>query len=251
VTTDEAARAEQGLGYAINAPYYDLIFPRPARDALAGALRELLRGARAVAEIGPGTGLFTEAVLDVLAPGGEVFAVEPTRIMRAALVTRLARLPGAAERVTVLSEEALGAAIDVPLDGVVFLNLIMHFAPSDREKLWRKWAAALRPGGLLIAESQYPQSAMAVAPSVVPGGRLGRYRYDTLTRADPIDDERIRWTMTYRTWAKDILVREETAEFDVHVISDARLAEELTAAGLAPVASAPEGIQAWRRVRRA
>ncbi len=248
MTTDEAARAEQGLGYAVNAPYYDLIFPRPARDALAGALRELLRGARAVAEIGPGTGLFTEVVLDVLAPGGEVFAVEPARIMRAALMTRLAHLPGAAERVTVLSEEALGAEIEVPLDGVVFFNLIMHFAPPDRQRLWRKWAAALRLGGLLIAESQYPQSAIAVPPSVVPGRRLGRHRYDTLTRADPIDDEKIRWTMTYRTWTKDILVREETAEFDVHVISDDRLAEELTAVGLAPVPSAPEGIQAWRRV---
>ncbi|MGP4092576.1 hypothetical protein [Streptomyces sp. KR55] len=36
-TTSEADRADQGLGYAINGPYYDMIFPGPVRASLTDA----------------------------------------------------------------------------------------------------------------------------------------------------------------------------------------------------------------------
>src|ERR1700754_2934073 len=120
----ETDRADQGLGYAVNAPYYDLIFPEPVRDSLTDALRRLLAGARAVAEIGSGTGQFTEALAGLLGSNAEIFAIEPARIMRASLVTRLSRLPEAAGTVTVLPEDALRAQVDVPLDAVVMFNLI-------------------------------------------------------------------------------------------------------------------------------
>ncbi|CAM5290024.1 class I SAM-dependent methyltransferase [Streptomyces coeruleorubidus] len=200
-----------------------------------------------LAEIGPGTGVFTETLLELLGPDGEIFAIEPTRIMRAALVTRLSRIPAAADTVTVLPEDALEAEVDIPLDAVVLFNIIMHFSPEQRARLWRKWAAALRPGGLLIMESQHPQTATAIPPSVIPGGTLGRHRYDTLARADVVGEDLIRWVMTYRTWRGDALIQEETTEFDCHVISDETLAAELSAVGLEPLPAAPEGIQTWRR----
>ncbi|MFI7615811.1 class I SAM-dependent methyltransferase [Nonomuraea terrae] len=243
----EAERAEQGHGYAVNAPYYDLISPEAAREALVAALDLLPEKAGAVAEIGPGTGHFTEALLARLGPDAEIFAIEPARIMRAALVTRLAGLPAAAERVTVLPEDALTAQVDAPLDGVVLFNLVMHFAPADRACLWKKWAEALRPGGVLLMESQYPQTATAVPPSLVPGRRLGRYRYETLSRADVAGEDLLRWVTTYRTLRGDEVVREESAEFDCHVVSDDTLAAELSAAGLERHPAAPEGVQAWRR----
>ncbi|GAB2977882.1 hypothetical protein GCM10023080_048620 [Streptomyces pseudoechinosporeus] len=245
--TSEADRADQGLGYAVNGPYYDVIFPEAVRASLTDALRRLVSGARTVAEIGPGTGVFTEALLELLGPDGEIFAIEPTRIMRTALVTRLSRIPAAADTVTVLPEDALTAEVDTPLDAVVLFNMIMHFPPEQRVRLWHKWADALRPGGLLIMESQHPQTATVVAPSIVPGGTLGRHRYDTLARADVVGEDLIRWVMTYRTWRGDELIREETAGFDCHVVSDETLAAELSAVGLERHPAAPEGIQAWRR----
>lgn len=79
-TVSEADRADQGLG---NAAYYDLIFPEPVRDSLTEALQLLLPGARAVAEIGPGTGQFTEVLARPLGADADIFAIEPARIMRA------------------------------------------------------------------------------------------------------------------------------------------------------------------------
>ncbi|RFS87490.1 class I SAM-dependent methyltransferase [Actinomadura spongiicola] len=247
MTIDEAGRADRGEGYAVNAPYYDLILPQAHWDSLAAALRELVRDARAVAEVGAGTGHFTEAMLGFLAPEAEIFAIEPARIMRAALATRLSRLPDAESRVTVLADDAATAEPPVPVDAVVFFNLIMHFAPDERARLWSRWAEMLRPGGVLVVEAQYPQKAEPVPPSVVPGRSLGRRRYETVSRADVVGDEAIRWVNAYRTWEGDRLVSEEVAEFDCHVISDERLAEELSAAGLTPMPDAPRGVRAWRR----
>jgi SAM-dependent methyltransferase len=244
---DEASRADAGLGYAVNAPYYDLILPTEQWSRVAESLGALLKDARTVAEVGAGTGYYTEAMLGLLPPNAEIFAIEPARVMRAALVTRLARLPGAEARVTVLPEDAATADPGIGLDAVVLLNLVMHFAPNERERLWRKWASALNPGGLLIVEAQFPQKAEPVPPSTVPGRRLGRHRYETVSRADVVGYGMIRWVNTYRTWDGDRLVRAETAEFDCHVISDERLVAELSAAGLAPVHDAPEGLRLWRR----
>jgi hypothetical protein len=207
-TVSEADGADQGTGYAVNAPYYDLIFPEPVRDSLTEVLRLLLPGARAVAETRPGTRQFTEVLARLLGADTDIFAIEPARIMRAALVTRLSRVPEATGTVTVLPEDALLAHLDVPLDPVVVFNLIMHFGPDVRPRLWRKWAQALS----------------------------ARRR----------DDDLIRWVMTYRTWRGDDLVREETTEFNCHIISDETLAAELSEAGLEPHPSAPEGVQAWR-----
>ncbi|MFJ8694149.1 methyltransferase [Streptomyces roseolilacinus] len=150
-----------------------MIFPEQVRASLADALRRLVSGAGAVAEIGPGTGAFTETLLELLGPDGEIFVIEPTRVMRAAPVTRLSRVPAAADTVTVLPEGALEAEVDTPLDAVVMFNMIMHFPPEQRVLLWREWAGALRPGGVLIMESQHPQTATAVPSSVIPGRTLG------------------------------------------------------------------------------
>ncbi|MEW2354052.1 class I SAM-dependent methyltransferase [Spirillospora sp. NPDC029432] len=245
---DEAARAERGEGYGINAPYYDLIIPHEHWTAVAGTLTGILEGAGAIAEIGAGTGFYTRAMLEALGPDAEIFAIEPARIMRTGLVTRLAGLSAdAATRVTVLPEDALSAEPGVPLDAVVLLNCVMHFGPEERSRLWRRWAERLRPGGLLVVEAQYPQRAEEVPASVVPGATLGRYRYETHSRAEVVDDGMIRWINTYRTLAGDRLVREETAEFDCHVISDETLAAELAAAGLEPAAAGAPGLHVWRR----
>jgi SAM-dependent methyltransferase len=245
---DEASRAERGEGYAVNAPYYDLIIPRDHWNAVAVALAEVLKGAGTIAEIGAGTGFFTQAMLESLGPDTEVFAIEPARIMRTGLVTRLAALPpDAAARVTVLPEDALTAEPDAPLDAVVLLNLVMHFGPDERARLWRRWAERLRPGGLLVVEAQYPQRAEEVPASVVPGAALGRHRYETRSHAVPIGESMIRWINTYRTLDGDRLVREETAEFDCHVVPDETLAAELAEAGLEPAPAATPGLHVWRR----
>ncbi len=243
---DEPAQARSGLGYAVNAQYYDLIFPREVRGLEIAALERLLPGARTVVEIGAGTGAITAAIVDLLPDGGEVFAIEPTAVMRVALATRLAAMTAAEDRATILTDDAFTAKVDGPVDAVVMFHVLTHFAPADRRRLWTRWAGRLAPSGVIVTESQYPQRAAEVAETVVPGRRLGRRRYDTVTRADVIDGERIRWTMTYRVHEGDRLLWTDVADFESYVVSDAELDTELAVVGCSRIPELPDGILAWR-----
>jgi SAM-dependent methyltransferase len=245
--TDEATRARNGRGYAVNAPYYDLIFPEAARSLLADELRKLLAGTRRVVDLGAGTGALTEAILEVLAPDGEVWAVEPTAVMRAALATRLSSLARATEAATIVPADALEAEVPDGLDAVVACNVVMHLSPTERRATWARWVGALEPGGIVVVEQQYPQESQEVPASLVPGRRLGRRSYETLCRADVLDDERITWTMTYRVREGDRLVAEDTADFACWIVSDAQLDAELAEVGCQPVEDVSPGVRAWRR----
>ncbi|RZS38816.1 methyltransferase family protein [Herbihabitans rhizosphaerae] len=233
-------------GYQVNAQYYDLIFPSSIHDTLAAGLRALLPGARTIVEIGPGTGRFTQEILALLPDGGELFAVEPSPAMRAALATRLTGLPKAADVVTVLPEDGLTARVGAPVDAVVVLNVLTHLGPDERARLWRHWAGMLTPSGLVIADAQFIQEPVDVPPTVAEGRRLGRRYYDTVMRARVLDTQRVLWAMTYRTHEGGEIVREETAEFDSYVMSDDRLDAELADAGFTAVPDRPDGVLAWR-----
>ncbi|MBP2337258.1 SAM-dependent methyltransferase [Saccharothrix coeruleofusca] len=231
-------------GYAVNAQYYDLIFPADLRDAVSAALTTRLAGARRVVEIGSGTGQFTETLLANLPDGGEVFAVEPAAVMRAALITRLAALED--PPVTVLPEDALTAEVDGPVDAVVLLHVLTHFSPADREALWARWAARLNPGGLIVVDVQAPQTPVAVPPTTMPGRTLGRRRYDTVAEAT-VDGDGLVWTMTYRVHEGDRLISEESVSFPSFVVSDEVLHAELGDAGFEPTTDLRDGLLAWRR----
>jgi SAM-dependent methyltransferase len=231
-------------GYAVNAQYYDLIFPAELREAVRSALKGLLGGASRVLEIGSGTGLFTKTLLEVIGEGGEVFAVEPTAVMRAALTTRLAALDN--PPVTVLPETALTAEVDGQLDGVVMLHVLTHLSPADRRAVWARWIPRLRTGGTVVVDVQAPQEPVAVPPSVIPGRSLGRRHYETVAEAT-VDGDRLVWTMTYRVHEGDQLVSEQSVSFPSFVVSDATLDAELRDAGCEPVADVPAGVRAWRK----
>ncbi|WP_340682702.1 class I SAM-dependent methyltransferase [Amycolatopsis coloradensis] len=231
-------------GYAVNAQYYDLIFPTAQRDALRSALTTLLVGVRRVVEIGSGTGQFTETLLTNLPEDGEVYAVEPAAVMRAALTTRLASLD--APPVTVLPEDALRADVDGKVDALILLNVLTHFSPSDRRALWARWIPRLSPGGLVVVDVPMPQAAVAVPASTIPGGVLGRRRYDTVAEAT-VDGDGLLWTMTYRVHEGDRLVSEDAVSFPSFVVSEEMLNTELLGAGCEPVDGPPAGVLAWRK----
>jgi SAM-dependent methyltransferase len=231
-------------GYAVNAQYYDLIFPAAQRDGIRAALTTLLADSTRVLEVGSGTGLFTQTIVANLAPGGEMFAVEPAAVMRAALTTRLTMLDD--PPVTVIPESVLAAEIDGPLDALVLLNVLTHFSPADRKALWNRWVPRLLPGGVVIVDAQAPQEPTPVPATTIPGRTLGRRHYDTVAEAT-VDGDRLVWTMTYRVHEGDRLVAEDTVSFPSVVASDDTLHAELREAGCEPVVHPPAGVLAWRK----
>jgi trans-aconitate 2-methyltransferase len=118
----------------------------PQQEWAAAVLQRLagrLPAAPRVLDVGCGTGRVTEALLDRL-PDATVLAIDAAPAM---VDLARARLGG---RARVWREDVLDLALDEPVDAVVS-TATLHWV-ADHDRLWRRLAGALRPGGVLEAQ---------------------------------------------------------------------------------------------------
>ncbi len=93
-----------------------------------------------VLDVGCGTGRVTEALL-ALVPRGRVLAFDASAEMVALARRRLG------DRAEVWCQDVLDLDLDEPVDAILS-TAALHWVP-DHDRLWRRLAQALRPGGML------------------------------------------------------------------------------------------------------
>jgi trans-aconitate 2-methyltransferase len=93
-----------------------------------------------VLDVGCGTGRVTEALL-TLVPAGRVLAVDASQEMVDLARDRLG------VRARVWCQDVLELAVDAPVDAI-FSTATLHWV-ADHDRMWKRIAAALRPGGAL------------------------------------------------------------------------------------------------------
>jgi trans-aconitate 2-methyltransferase len=112
----------------------------------AGLLERLvLWGEEAAMDAGCGTGRVTELLLRRI-PGGTVLAVDASEAMVEAARERFAGNP----RVRVERQDLLWLEVEEPVD-LILSTATFHWI-KDHERLFRRLARALKPGGRLVAQ---------------------------------------------------------------------------------------------------
>lgn len=106
---------------------------------------------RYVAELGPGTGVFTQAILDRLAPDGRVLAIDTNdafveHLRREITDRRLTVVKASAEQVDRLAAEAGWQAADAVVSGIPYSLL----PPATTLAILQASRRALREGGLFV-----------------------------------------------------------------------------------------------------
>ncbi|WP_460354856.1 class I SAM-dependent methyltransferase [Actinoallomurus acanthiterrae] len=214
----------------MSAEFYDVLQAERDRARVHRLYGADVRTARAgVLDIGAGTGTVTAMTL--VESGAAVHAVEPTRAMRTALMTRLAAMPANLRmRVTVharaLHESGLKAVADV----AICHNVIGCLEPVQRRTFWPAVAKTLLPGGVLILQPPPASLPASAAGTDLPTVRIGEHEYGgrMLTSAD---GERIRTHFDYWVRGRAGRLREHAETFWMWPLSRAELIEEMSEHG--------------------
>lgn len=233
---DEArdGRGMSGDAYAVSAPVYDLSVAsfRPGQVAALERLLPLVRtGSGPVLDIGAGSGLNTVFVLERL-PDAQVYALEPSPAMRALTLAKVAAHPEWFNRVTIRPEGFGAAPLPEAIGGAVLLGVLGHFSPDERAALFAALAARLPEGGAAVMDLQPPARPERVEPYEVAIAQIGELTYRGVAEGWPIDGERMRWRMTYRTLDGERVLTEESAEHVFRHPDPEVIRAEVRAAGL-------------------
>jgi hypothetical protein len=196
---------------------------------LARALRGVPADAGPIVDVGAGGGLGTMVIADAV-PDAEILAIEPSLALRSVLMARAGGL-GLRERVSVLPEGLLEAPLPARLGSFVAMNVIGHFDPAERLRIWDLLADRLAPAGRAVLNLQEPAEPVRVPEFQGADVRIGRRRYVGSGRAEPAGADALTWHMTYRTYHEEKLVDETRVSYAWWPLTEAKLREELAERG--------------------
>lgn len=220
--------------YAASAAAYDL-YIASARAGQLAALQVFLPTIRTdhgpVLDIGAGSGLNTVTILEHL-PQARVCALEPSPAMRALALAKIAAHPEWFDRVTVRPEGFFDAPLPASIGGAVLLGVLGHFEASDRPRLFSELASRLPSGGAVLIDLQPPQRPERVEPYEFTVATIGDLSYHGIAEGWPLDEERMRWRMTYQTIDNGQVLDEESADHIFRHPAPEHIHTETSQAGL-------------------
>jgi len=194
--------------YIANAEWYAALVAGQsglARDAVRTLLGTLRGGD--VVDLGSGIGSGLGVLRDLGAD--RIFAVEPSRAMRAGLMTTITADPDLMDRTTVIPRNVPDAFAELPRrwSGATMLNVIGHLDDEARRALWLTLRERLLPGAALVLSLQPPATVREVPWTDYGSLRIGERELHTRGRAHPAGTHHVTWTMewTLTTREGDVL----------------------------------------------
>lgn len=226
------------------AEFHDLFMEDPW-ESLRPSVREAVGGLApddVVVDLGAGTGMGTRIIAAETA--ANVVAVEPSRMMRTALMARVAGDQRMAERVTVVAggiPDALETCLgEQPVSAFVCAHVLGHLDAVPRKATFGWLAANSTPD--VVGLVTFTPDALADGP-MVQQRRVGKYLYEAHYLETPESDT---FLSEYVVKDCDRVIRSERFTGPWLSLTAGHLAEELTDAGLTLTVAGPT----WGLVRK-
>lgn len=227
--------------YGANAEWYAALVAgwREETDAAVRSLLGPIDGGDVV-DVASGVGACLPLLRDLGAE--QIFAVEPSRSMRAGLMTTVARDTDLLARTTVITSQIPEALEELPprWSAGVMLNAIGHLSDDARVMLWTTLRDRLVPQGRFVISLQPPEAVTTIPWTDFGTVHIGRRAIRTRGRAEPLDMTRVVWTMEWcLVDANGEVLEERTATHPWRALSHGDLIFEAGEHGLGTVGTTP------------
>lgn len=206
---------------------------------LPGALEGAGQAQGPIVDVGAGSGRAAE-LLHRDFPDSEILALEPSPAMRSALFARLLPREELSKAVTVLPLGLLEADLPESVRAFVLMNVLGHFSPAERGRVWELIAGRLSPEGRAVVNLAPPFSPVSVPTTAMADIPFGANRYEGWAAAEPAAEDRLTWTMTYAVSGPHLPRREITVNYDWWTLTPEALTAETAGHGLACTPHGPE-----------
>ncbi|MDA0567184.1 class I SAM-dependent methyltransferase [Streptomonospora sp. S1-112] len=233
--------AEYDDPYAVSGQFIDIMIAgwwEHFGAAVAEAVRAMPADEAPLLDAGAGGGWGTR-LLATAHPTARVVAVEPSPVLRAVLLSRIAADDDLRSRVTVDGDDLLSARLPDRLAGVVAANLIGHFSPEERGRLWGDLAGRLVPGGSVLVNLAPPLEPARVERAQMSRVEVGTRTYLGWAEAEPAGEQRITWHMTYEVHEGDRLLTRDEVHYGWWTLTEQQLVAETATHGLATLLHGP------------
>ncbi|MFD3683939.1 class I SAM-dependent methyltransferase [Nocardiopsis sp. NPDC058631] len=234
--------------YAVSGEFLDIMIAgwwEHHGPAVAEAVRDLPADSGPVVDAGAGGGWGARLLARTL-PGTRVLAIEPSPVLRAVLLSRIAASAELRDRVTVDGDDLLSARLPVRVGGVLAANLIGHFSPHERDALWGDLASRLAPNAFILTNLPHPVAPERVERTRMSDIRLGERTYSGWAQAEPDGPERVTWQMAYEVREGDRLVSRSEVRYPWWTVSESSLRAETEPHGLGVTPQGPEDAGLYR-----
>jgi hypothetical protein len=214
--------------YARSGQYLDMMIAGwwdHHRETLVDALQDLPPGPDPVVDAGAGGGQGTRLIAAAL-PRAPILAVEPSLLLRTVLLSRVADDPGLRDRVTVDGDGLLSTRLPDRIGGMVMANLIGHFSPHERDRLWEDLAPRLAPGAFVLLNLATPLKPERVERARMGEVRVGGRSYVGWAAAEPTGPERVDWHMTYEVHENGRVLARDDVHYDWWTLTEDALRAE-------------------------
>ncbi len=152
--------------------------------------------------------------------------------MRAIALARITQHPHWYPRITIRPEDFYSASLPHQVGGVILMGVLGYFDEQDRKALFAELAARLPEGGATLFDLQQPEAPAKVDGYEFASVQVGDLTYTGIAEGWPIDEQSMRWRMTYRTSDKQRILSEESVEHVYYHPSKSTVEQEAKAAGL-------------------
>ena len=217
--------------YSQQGEFYDVLCPRiwEHRKVYLDILTGLTDVDGAVMDIAAGSGHGVLAIAQAI-PGVEIYAVEPSAVMRAMLLSRVMNSEDLQKRVTVIPSSFEDFTIPGKVRAAMLLACIGLFEESSRKQFWGKLASHMPSGGIVLFDVMVDKP-MVIEKMIASEGHVGRHTYTAFVEGLPYGEREQKWISTYQVKRDKELIQETHAEYIWHTVSLEDIANEAASHG--------------------